>query len=120
MANETIARRYSSALADVALAATGEAEAIKAELDSWAKLFEGSHDLRTVFGNPAIVHANKERVLDDLIAKGKPSKSVANFLRILLRNGRLTDISEISDRFAVVFDGFAFAIRSSSTRSLFA
>lgn len=102
MANETIARRYATALADVALAATGEAEKIKSELNSWAELFEGNEDLQTVFGNPAIVHANKERVLDDLIKKGKPSKTVANFIRILLRNGRITDLAEISERFAVV------------------
>lgn len=102
MANETIARRYASALADVALAATGEAEAVKTELASWANLFEGNADLQNVFGNPAIVHENKERVLDDLIKRGKPSKMVANFLRILLRNGRITDLADISERFAVV------------------
>lgn len=100
--NETIARRYASALADVALSNTGDAEALKAELAVWSQLFAANENLQTVFGNPAIVHANKEKVLDQLIERGKPSKTTANFLKILLRNGRLTDLSDISSRFETV------------------
>ena len=63
------------------------------------ELFFNSADLQNVFSNPAIAHANKERVLDGLIAKVKPSKPTANFLKILLQNGRLTEIGEINERF---------------------
>ena len=101
MSRETIARRYSGALADVVLA-TGETETVKAELAGWTELFYNSTDLQTVFSNPAITHVNKERVLEHLIAKAKPLKATANFLRILLRNSRLTEISEINDRFDAV------------------
>ena len=101
MSRETIARRYSTALADVVLA-TGETETVKAELAGWTELFYNSTDLQTVFSNPAITHVNKERVLEHLIAKAKPLKATANFLRILLRNSRLTEISEINDRFDAV------------------
>src|SRR4051812_36182509 len=102
MANETIARRYASALADVALAKTGEAEALKSELAVWSQLFAANENLQNVFGNPAIVHANKEKVLASLIEKGKPSQTTANFLKVLLRNGRLADLNTISDRFETV------------------
>ena len=102
MANETIARRYASALADVALAKTGEAEALKSELAVWSQLFATNENLQNVFGSPAIVHANKEKVLAQLIEKTKPSKTTANFLKVLLRNGRLTDLDAISDRFETV------------------
>ncbi len=98
MSRETIARRYSAALADVVLE-TGETETIKAELADWTAIFFNSTDLQTVFSNPAITHVNKEKVLEDLIAKVKPAKATANFLRILLRNGRLTEIGEINERF---------------------
>lgn len=101
MSRETIARRYSAALADVVLE-TGETETVKAELSGWTELFRSSVDLQTVFSNPAITHINKERVLGDLIAKVKPSKATANFLRVLLQNGRLTEIGEINDRFDTV------------------
>jgi F-type H+-transporting ATPase subunit delta len=98
MSSEAVARRYSSALADVVISAN-DADNAKHELAAWAAMFKESDDLRTVFSNPAIPHASKERVLEDLIAKGKPSKSTANFLRVLLRNGRLTELTEINDKF---------------------
>lgn len=103
MSNETIARRYSVALADVVLQ-SGETATIQNELSSLGELFSQNRDLQTVFSNPAITHVNKERVLDSLIAKAKPSKTTANFLKVLLQNGRLSDLGEINDRFATVLD----------------
>lgn len=103
MSNETIARRYSTALAD-AVISTGETETVRRELDGWSELFQNNSDLHTVFSNPAITHINKENVLDGLLAKIKPSKTTSNFLRVLLQNGRLADIGEINDRFAAVLE----------------
>ncbi len=63
-----------------------------------------NYDLREVFSNPAIQQENKEKVLENLIERTKPSRTTANFLRILLRNGRLTDISEINNKFTSVLE----------------
>lgn len=101
MSRETIARRYSAALADVVLQ-SGETETVKTELAAWTELFYESTDLQTVFSNPAINHSSKENVLEGLISKAKPSKATANFLRVLLQNGRLTEIGEINERFDAV------------------
>ena len=38
------------------------------------------------------------------MAKSRPSKTTANFLRILLRNDRINEIGEIHDRFASVLE----------------
>lgn len=103
MSTKTIARRYSVALADVVLQ-SDQTETIKAELAAWGDLFAKSTDLQTVFGNPAIAHFNKEKVLDGLIGKTQPSKTTANFLKVLLQNGRLGDLAEINDRFAAVLE----------------
>ena len=103
MSTETIARRYSVALAD-AVIHSGETDTVKNELAAWSDLLRGNADLQTVFGNPAITHANKEKVLDSLLAKVKPSKTTSNFLRVLLQNGRLTEIVDINDRFAAVLE----------------
>ncbi|MFT3743268.1 MAG: ATP synthase F1 subunit delta [Pyrinomonadaceae bacterium] len=103
MNTETIARRYSTALADAVLAG-GDTSTVQAELAEWGKLFSENADLQSVFGNPAIAHENKSKVLDGLIAKAKPSKTTANFLKVLLQNGRLAEISEINERFASVLD----------------
>jgi F-type H+-transporting ATPase subunit delta len=65
-------------------------------------MLRSSDDLRNVFGNPAIAHLSKEKLLEGLISRSKPSRTTANFLRILLSNGRLTDIGHINDRFDAV------------------
>ncbi|MFL6374926.1 MAG: ATP synthase F1 subunit delta [Pyrinomonadaceae bacterium] len=101
MAHEMIARRYASALADVVLK-SGETDTVKTELAVWAQLFVGSEELHNVLGNPAIPHQAKERVLDQLLKKMKPSPTTGNFLRVLLQNNRLNDLVEINERFTAV------------------
>lgn len=103
MSIETVARRYASALADV-VEKSGETETLKAELKAWEGLINSNTDLRDVFGNPTIPHLKKEAVLKDLLARAKPSPTTANFLRVLLENNRLTEISEIVERFESVLD----------------
>ena len=103
MNTETIARRYSVALADVVLN-SGETDTVKTELAALGELFDSNADLKTVFANPAITQANKIRVLDDLIARAKPSKTTSNFLKVLLQNNRVADIGKINARFAAVLE----------------
>ena len=103
MSIETVARRYATALADVVLA-SGDTETVKTELAVFGQLIAGNADLSAALSSPAIAHANKERVLNELIKRAKPSKTSANFLRVLLRNNRLTELAEINDRFAAVLE----------------
>jgi F-type H+-transporting ATPase subunit delta len=103
MSVETIARRYASALADVVIK-SGETETVKAELKTWDDLINSNINLQKVFSNPAIAHLSKEKVLEDLLAKTKPSRTTANFLRVLLRNSRLANLSEINQTFLKVLE----------------
>lgn len=103
MSVETVARRYAAALADVVIK-TNEINPVQSELKFWEELIASNSDLQTAFRNPAISHLNKEKVLESLIEKTKPTKTTANFLRVLLRNNRLTEISEINERFAHVLE----------------
>jgi F-type H+-transporting ATPase subunit delta len=103
MSVETVARRYATALADVVIK-SGETETVKTELKIWEELIKSNADLQKAFSNPAIAHLSKEKVLESLLEKAKPSKTTSNFLRILLRNSRLTEISEINEKFASVLD----------------
>jgi len=103
MSVETISRRYATALADVVLK-TGEVEIVKSELTTWEQMIAGSESLHSAFGNPSIAHLKKEQVLEALIAKARPTKTTANFLRVLLRNSRLTELREINERFAIVLE----------------
>jgi F-type H+-transporting ATPase subunit delta len=103
MSVETVARRYATALADVVIK-TDEIQTVKAEMKGWEDLIASNNDLQRAFSNPSIAHLNKEKVLESLLARTKPSKTTSNFLRILLRNGRLTEIREINEKFASVID----------------
>ena len=103
MSVETVARRYALALADVVIK-TNETDSVKTELKSWEQLINANSDLQTAFRSPAISHANKEKVLESLIAKTQPTKTTANFLRVLLRNSRLTEIGEINEKFSSVLE----------------
>lgn len=98
MSVETVARRYAAALADV-VTKSGEAQSVKAELKSWEVLIDANNELRSLFSNPAIAHLDKEAILEKLIAKAQPGKTTANFLKVLLRNGRLGELGQINVRF---------------------
>jgi len=103
MSNETVARRYATALADVVLQ-SGQTDTVKSELILWQQIFESNQDLITIFANPAITHENKQKVLADLIAKVKPSPTTVNFLKVLSENGRLAELGAINERFAAVLE----------------
>ncbi|CAN5645862.1 F0F1 ATP synthase subunit delta [soil metagenome] len=98
MSVETVARRYASALADVVVK-SGETQAVQNELKTWEQMITSNNQLQEVFSSPAIAHLNKEKVLENLLEKSKPNKTTANFLRVLLRNNRLTELKEINERF---------------------
>ena len=119
MSVETVARRYANALADV-VTKTGDVDSVRNELKTWELMISANHDLQTAFGNPAISQVNKEKVLENLIEKTKPTKTTANFLRILLRNNRLTEIGEINEKFSSVLEERSGAVSAQiiSARSL--
>ncbi len=103
MSTETVARRYSAALADVVLQA-GDVDTVRDELAGWHRIFDENPNLSNVFSNPSITHLNKQNLLEELIARSAPTKTTANFLRILLKNDRLNEIGEINRRFASVLE----------------
>ena len=115
MSIETVARRYGTALADVVLK-TGETETVKSELKTWEEMTASNPDLQTAFGNPAIAHRDKERVLESLIQRANPSRTTANFLRVLLKNDRLTELVQINDKFASVLEERSGRVTAENTR----
>ncbi len=114
MSVETVARRYAVALADV-VTKTSETTSVQTELRIWEEMMTSNSQLLEAFSNPAIAHDSKEKVLENLIEKTKPTKTTANFLRVLLRNSRLTEISEIMERFASVLEERSGAIAAQVT-----
>lgn len=98
MSVETVARRYGAALADVVVK-SGETEAVRSELKAWEAMLNANSELSAVFSNPAIAHMDKEIILEKLIVKTRPGRTTGNFLKVLLRNGRIGELKEIIQRF---------------------
>lgn len=98
MSIEVVARRYSTALADV-VAGHDTADTVRNEIVGFTAMLAENADLSNVFANPSIPHASKEKVLEEILSRTKPSQITANFLRVLLRNSRLTDIAVIREKF---------------------
>ena len=103
MSLQTVARRYATALADVAIERREERE-VQNELDQWAKMIEAYPQLKEVFANPIIVYDHKRKVLEDLIARTRVRETTSSFLRVLLKNQRLSQLRAIVERFGQVLD----------------
>ncbi len=114
MSIETVARRYAVALADV-VTKNGEIEIIRDELGQFAALMTGNPQLLEIFRNPAVPFENKRNVLESLIAKARPAKTTANFLRVLQRNHRLADLPVVNERFNTVLEERAGLITAEVT-----
>jgi F-type H+-transporting ATPase subunit delta len=100
---QTIARRYGTALADVAIERREERE-VQNELDQWAAMIESNPQLKEVFANPTIVYDHKKKLLEDLIARTRVSETTSSFLRVLLRNQRISQLRDIAERYGQVLD----------------
>jgi F-type H+-transporting ATPase subunit delta len=114
MSVQAVARRYSAALADVVLA-KAEAREVQNELISWQQMLDANANLRTVFANPTIPLDQKRAVLNRLIELSKPRPTTANFLKVLLQNQRLTELTEINDKLAEILDDRAGTVAATVT-----
>ena len=103
MSLQTVARRYATALADVAIERHEERD-VQNELDQWAEMIEAHTQLKEVFANPTIVYDHKRKVLEDLIARTRVRETTSSFLRVLLKNQRLSQLRGIVERFGQVLD----------------
>jgi F-type H+-transporting ATPase subunit delta len=95
---KAVANRYARALADVVIA-QGSAEAVKAELSAFAQAVDESADLRNFLANPAVARPQKQAVIEKLMARMGGSKTLRNFLLVLVDNRRAARLREISEAF---------------------
>jgi F-type H+-transporting ATPase subunit delta len=111
---QTVARRYATALADVAIERREERE-VQKELDQWAAMIESNPQLKEVFANPTIIHDHKRKLLEDLIARTRVRDTTASFLRVLLKNQRISQLRDIAARYIQVLDERAGMLAGSVT-----
>lgn len=114
MSVQTVARRYAFALADV-VTERGEAREVQQELKIWEQMLAANVNLSTAFANPTIPLEQKRAVLNRLIDLSRPRPTTTNFLKVLLQNQRLTELSEINKRFDQVLDERAGLVAATVT-----
>jgi F-type H+-transporting ATPase subunit delta len=114
LSSQAVARRYASALADVVIA-RGEEREVQDELIAWESMIHSNPQLQEVFANPTIPYEQKKTVLDEIIKRTKVRPVTANFLQILLKNQRLTELAEINVRLTKVLDERAGVVAAQVT-----
>jgi F-type H+-transporting ATPase subunit delta len=92
------AQRYAQALVDVAIE-QGNTDKVKSELDAFVELVGSSADLRNLLASPAVSRADKHGLMDKLASRMGISKTVGNFLRLLVDNRRTDMLAEICRAF---------------------
>ena len=103
MSSMTVARRYASALADV-LVDRNEEAAVREELEAWAEMVQQNPLLLEGLTNPTVPYDQKSRVLNELIARTKVRTTTANFLRLVLRNQRFDELTQINAKLSEIMD----------------
>ena len=82
-----VAHRYAHALVDVATS-DGDPRRIAAELDGFAELLASSAELRTLLANPAVPREQKHTVVGKLVERLGYTRTLRNFLFVLVDNRR--------------------------------
>ena len=88
--------RYATAFAEVVTAAKLDTAAIDRQLTDFLATWEGSHELREFFVNPAVPSTQKVAVLDKLNAKLGMQKELRNLIAVLINNDRIGHVIEVA------------------------
>jgi F-type H+-transporting ATPase subunit delta len=93
-----VARRYASALADVALEQKS-ADRAKTDLGAFVEAFFSSSDLRNALDSPAIGRDVKQRVLEEIAKRMNLEPAVRNFIYLVVDHHRAESLRDIQQAF---------------------
>jgi F-type H+-transporting ATPase subunit delta len=100
---KALAERYASALVDVALE-KGQAELVKRELAAFADMQRESSELHTFLSNPAIPRGIKHAVIERLVERMGASRTLRNYLFVIVDQRRAALLPEIEEAFGKELD----------------
>ena len=93
-----IARPYAAALFDLSKS-DGSVDAVEAGLKDLQQLAGDSEDFRRFLRSPVISADEKSGALETILGKAKLNATVANFVKVVARNGRLFALPAIIKAF---------------------
>jgi len=97
----SVTNTYARALADAVLANRQDPSQTLEEAQSLTRLVAGSKALRDVWGTPSIPAAQKRAVLDAIVAKAGISRTVRNFVAVLIDHRRINFLTPIVKQFEI-------------------
>ena len=100
---KALAERYAGALVDVALE-NKQADQIKRELAEFASLVLESPDLHAFLSNPSIARAAKHSAIEALVARMGASRTLRNYLFVIVDQRRAGMLIEIQEAFSRLLD----------------
>ena len=100
----SVTNTYARALADAVLGSRQDAAHILQEAKDLTRLVAGSKVLREVWGTPSIPAAQKRAVLDGMVAKAGISRTVRNFVAVLIDHRRINLLAPIVKQFEIELD----------------
>jgi F-type H+-transporting ATPase subunit delta len=100
---KALAERYASALVDVALE-NKQADQVKQELAAFAAMIRESAELHAFLSNPSIARASKHAAIEQLVARMGASRTLRNYLFVIVDQRRAGMLPEIEQAFSALLD----------------
>ena len=100
---KALAERYAAALVDVALE-NKQADQVKQELAAFAAMVRESDDLHAFLSNPSIARAIKHSAIEQLVARMGASRTLRNYLFVIVDQRRAGMLIEIEQAFSALLD----------------
>ena len=100
---KALAERYAGALVDVALE-NKQADQVKQELAAFAAMVRESAELHAFLANPSIARASKHAAIEQLVARMGASRTLRNYLFVIVDQRRAGMLPEIEEAFSTLLD----------------
>ena len=110
----TIAQHYADALAEVAISQKS-ADKVRRELRDFLALLRESAQLGVLLGSPAVSRANKHAVAEALVERMGASRTLRNFLFVVIDQRRVGLLPEIQQAFEARLDEMEGVARADVT-----
>jgi len=110
----SIARRYAKALLEIGIQQQTY-DALGKELDRAADTLRASPELRNALENPVFSLEKRKLIMDELVRRLGVSKTVRNFIMLLLDKGRIAALPDIARAHRTLVDEHAGRVRATVT-----
>ena len=110
----SIARRYAKALLEIGIQQQTY-DALGKELDRAADTLRSSPELRLALENPVFSLEKRKLIMDELVRRLALSKTVRNFIMLLLDKGRIAALPDIARAHRALVDEHAGRVRATVT-----